>query len=62
MLLKTDTNHNQWPMAKVTGVNADNMGFVRSVRLLLASSHDSVGERVLERPIHKIVLIKEAEV
>ena len=62
MLLKTDANRNQWPMAKVIGVNADDMGFVRSVLLLLASSCDSAGERVLEQPMHKIVLIKEAEV
>ena len=62
VLLKTDPNRNQWPIAKVIGVNADEMGFVRSIRLLLASSCDSAGERVLEQPIHKIALIKEAEV
>ena len=28
-------------MAKLAGVNADNMGFVRSVQLLLANSCDS---------------------
>ena len=48
-------------MAKVIGVNADDIGFIRSIQFLLASSCDSAGERVLERPIHKIVLIKEAE-
>ena len=62
MLLKTEANRNQWPMAKVTVVNADDLGFLRSFRLLLASSCDSAGERVLELPIHKIVLIKEVEV
>ena len=46
-------NCNQWPMAKVLGVNADDMGFVLSVRLLLASSCDSASERILERPVHK---------
>ena len=61
-MLKTEANRNQWPMAKVVGVNADDLGFARSVRLLLASSCDSAGERVLERPIHKIVLIKQVEV
>ena len=40
-------------MAKVLGVNADDMGFVLSVRLLLASSCDSASERILERPVHK---------
>ena len=62
VLLKIEANRNQWPMAKVIGVNADDMGFVRSVRLLFVSSCDSTGERVLERPIRKIVLIKEVDV
>ena len=46
-------------MAKVIGVHADDIGFVRSVWLVLASSCDYAGEWVLERPIHKIPLIKE---
>ena len=46
-------------MAKVTGVNADDMGFVRSVRLLLVNY--CAAERVLEQTIHKILLIKEVE-
>ena len=62
MLLKTEANRNQWPLAKVIKVNADDLAFVRSVQLLLASYCDSAEERVLERPIHKIVLIKEVEV
>ena len=49
-------------MVKVIGVNEDDMCFVLSVPLLLASSFDSAGERVLQRPIHKTVLIKEVEV
>ena len=49
-------------MAKVTGVNADDMGLVWSIGLLLASSCDSAGEQVLEWPIHKIVLVKEVDV
>ena len=57
MLLKTEAIRNQRPMAKVIGVNADDLGFVR---LLLKSSYNSAGERVFERPIHKIALIKEA--
>ena len=62
VLLKTEANRNQWPLAKVIKVNADDLAFVRSVQLLLASYCDSAEERVLERPIHKIVLIKEVEV
>ena len=62
VLLKTEAKCNQWPMPKVVGVNADDTSFVRSVQLLLASSRDSADEQLLERPIHKIVLIKEVEV
>ena len=60
MLVKTGANRNQKPMAKVIGVNGDDLGFVQSVRLLLAISYNSAGEKVLEQPIHKIALIKEA--
>ena len=62
MLLKTEDNHSLQPMAKVIVVNADDMGFVRSLQLLVASSCHSAGKRVLEQLIHKIVLIKEVEV
>ena len=31
--MMTEDNRNQWPMAKVIEVNADDLGFVRSVRL-----------------------------
>ena len=48
VLLKTEASRNQWLMAKVIEVNVDDLGFVRSVRLLLASSCDSAGEKVLE--------------
>ena len=49
-------------MVKVFGVKADDMGFVQSIALLLASSCNSAGEQVLGWAIHKIVLIKEVEV
>ena len=45
MLLKTEAIRNQRPMAKVIGVNADDLGFLR---LLLESSYNSAGERVFE--------------
>ena len=41
MLLEAETNRNQWLMSKVVGVNADEMGFVRNVLLLLANSCDT---------------------
>ena len=39
-------NRNQWPMTKVIGVNADELGLIWSVRLLLASSCDVAGESI----------------
>ena len=38
VLLKTDANCNQWPMAKVVGINSDAEGFVRSVKLLIGKT------------------------
>ena len=35
VLLKTEANRNQWPMAKVVCINTDTEGFVRSVKLLV---------------------------
>ena len=49
-------------MAKVVDVNLDSMGFIQSVQLLLPRTQDGVGERVLERSLYMIVLIKEAEI
>ena len=61
VLLKTDANRNQWPMAKVVGINSDVERFVRSVKLLIGKTRND-GERILERPIHKIILLKESEI
>ena len=60
VLLKTDANRNQWPMAKVVGINSDAEGFVWSVKLLIGKTRND-GEGILERPIHKIILLKESE-
>ena len=62
VLLKADASRNQWPMAKVVQVNKDSEGVFRSVQLLIGKSPNSHGERILERPVYKIVLIKESEV
>ena len=48
-------------MAKVVGINSDAEGFVRSVKLLTGKTRND-GERILERPIHKIILLKESEI
>ena len=60
VLLKTDANRNQWPMANVVGINSDVERFVRSVKLLIGKTRND-DERILERPIHKIILLKESE-
>ena len=48
-------------MAKVVGTNSDSEGFVRSAKLLIGKNRND-GERILERPIHKIILLKESEI
>ena len=48
-------------MAKVVGINSDAEGFVRSVKLLIGKTQND-GEWILERPIHKIILLKESEI
>ena len=48
-------------MAKVVGINSDAGGFVQSVKLLIGKTQND-GERILERPVHKIILLKESEI
>ena len=59
IVLSKTVKCNQWQVANIVVVNAGDMG---SVQLLLASYRDIAGEQVLERPIQRIVLIKEVEV
>ena len=40
VLLKSNANCNQWPMAKLVGINSDAEGFVRSVKLLIAKTRN----------------------
>ena len=48
-------------MAKVAGINSDAEGFVQSVKLLIGKTRND-GKQILERPIHKIILLKESEI
>lgn len=64
VLLKDEEQpRNQWPLARVEACETDKDGYVRKVRLLLGnSSLDAKGKRIksssiLERPIHKVVLL-----
>ena len=45
-------------MAKAVGINSDPEGFVK----LLIEKTRNDGKRILERPIHKIILLKESEI
>ena len=48
-------------MAKVVGINSDAGGFVQSVKLFIGNTQND-GERILERPVHKIILLEESEI
>ena len=48
-------------MANIVGINTDAEGFAQSVKLLVGKTRND-GKRILERPIHKIVLLKESEI
>ncbi|XP_040928808.1 uncharacterized protein LOC114866078 isoform X1 [Betta splendens] len=68
VILKEDNSpRNQWKLAKVAEVYPSKDGKVRKVKLLISdSSLDSKGRRIskpvyLDRPVHKIVLLLEAE-
>ena len=48
-------------MAGVIQVFKDNNGYVRSVKLRIGKIRNSEGDRILERPVSKIVLLLEQE-
>ena len=58
-LLKVDAYQNNWPMAKIIQVCPVKNGVVRNVQLLVGSCNGT--KTVLDRLIHKIVLLVEAE-
>ena len=60
ILKEQDCRRNQWPLARIIGVDADRNGDVRSVTLCVADSHN--GNQTLRRPITKIVLLVENEI
>ena len=49
---------NMWPMAKIIEIEPDSNGVVRGVKLKLWDTQSST-EKVLRRPISKIVLLVE---
>ena len=61
LVLQDESARNQWPMARVIQVFKDNNGHVRSVKLRIRKTRNSEGDRILERPVSKIVLLLEQE-
>ena len=60
VLVKSDANRNQWPMARIVEAIEDKYGAVRSVRLMMGKSHSKdKTSRIFDRPIDKIVLLAE---
>ena len=60
VLLKEDVPRNQWPLCKIIKTNPDDQRILRSVTLHLGIDDNNNRERILERPISKLVLILEA--
>ena len=58
VLLKDDCHRNQWPMARIVGIDADAKNAVRSVTLRTADKKGGPSQ-ILRRPITKLVLLVE---
>ena len=59
MLLKEDLGRNKWSMARVVKIEPDSNGVVRSGELRAIDSLNN--QKLLRRPINKIVLLVENE-
>ena len=60
ILQEQDCQHNQWPLSRIIGVDADRKDDVRSVTLRFADSNN--GNQTLRKAITKIVLLVENEI
>ena len=62
VVLKEDTQRNDWRLAKATKVYKDDNGYVRTVQLHLGYSDPTkLINRVLVRPIDKTVLLLDSD-
>ena len=62
VLLKEDSNHCEWPMARIVKTFPDRDSKVRSVLLVLSNKlNDKKSAVILNRPIHKLVLLVESD-
>ena len=62
VLLKRDSERNEWPMAIIKEVMPYYNGIVRSVKLWVGKSKRDDQNHILERPAHKIVLLVDKQV
>ena len=62
ILLKRGSERNKWPMAIIEDVIPDYNGIVRSVKLRIGKSNRDDQNQILERPVHKVVLLVEKQV
>ena len=62
VFLKQDSKRNEWPMATIEEVMLDYNGIVRSVKLRIGISNRADKNQILERSVHKIVLLVEKQV
>ena len=60
VLLRDDCHWNQWPMARIVGVDDDAKNDVRRVTLRVADKKGGPSQ-ILKRPITKLVLLVEKE-
>ena len=60
VLLRDDCHRNQWPMARIVGIDADAKNDVRSITLRVADKKGGPSQ-ILKRPITKLVLLMEKE-
>ena len=60
VLLRNDCHRNQWPMARIVGIDADAKNDARSVTLQVADKKGGPSQ-ILKRPITKLVLLVEKE-
>ena len=62
LLKQSDVPRNQWSMGRITDVNNDQKGLVRSATSKIGErAGDENSKRKLERPIDKIVLLLESD-
>ena len=59
LVLQDKSVCNQWPMARVIQVFKDSNGYVWSMELRIGKTNSDEGDRILERPVSKIVLLVE---